>query len=89
VTDFDDLDTYNGKIVGGDGIHYQAEGHHVADIVSDRFTDGEFVVTDGGFEETCRNNHDWDTVPEGADGTRLCWNCNAVKIPVEVLVEDP
>lgn len=83
MTNIDDLDLgFSGDIPIHDGVPYMAEGHHVSHVTRDGF-----IITDGGRRDTCRSHHDWSN-PEGAEPSYICWNCDVVKFPSEVLLDD-
>lgn len=91
MTTVEDLDLdYMAQIPIRDGVPYMAEGHQVARIVTDQFGGGhaEYVITDGGRRDRCRHSHEWSRISEGTEGSHICWNCDAVKFPVEVLLPD-
>jgi len=83
-----DLDSYN-QIPIREDVPYMAEGHQIARIAEGPPHDPEFIITDGGRRGSpCQSHHDWSKVPEGADPSYVCWNCDAVKFPRRVLVDD-
>jgi len=82
MTTIADLDyVFNGKVPVRDGVPYMAEGLQI------RHVKNGFAYTVGRDGHTCRGSCEMETVPEGADGAALCWNCDSAKIPVGVLMD--
>lgn len=87
MTEIHELDyVYNGSVTGGEGVPYMAEGQDVSTIVTER--DGTEMVVTHDFDGHCAMSHDWSKVPEGMDPSYVCWNCDAVKFPVEAVMDD-
>lgn len=82
MTEIEDLGpkVYDGRVSGGEGVPYFAEGLEVDWIVN--WHGGEYLRAHN--MNPCQSHHDWTKCPEGADGTRRCWNCDAVLIPISV-----
>jgi len=87
MTEIDDLNekVYDGRVAGGEGVPYFAEGLYVDWITTHR---GDECLRVFSHDQRCQSYHDWSKVPEGADGTKKCWNCDSVLIPIEVFLDD-
>jgi len=85
MTELDALNhkVYDGCVAGGEGVPYFAEGLHVDRITTRR---GREYLRVFSYDQRCQSHHDWSKCPEGADGTKQCWNCDSVLIPVEVFL---
>lgn len=75
----------NGRVHGGEGVPYFAEGLEVDWITTHR---GDEYLRVFSYDQRCQSHHDWKKCPEGADGCKQCWNCDSVLIPIEVFTDE-